>query len=102
GEQNLMSVIRLSRGTRPSMRKHRWGRVINITASSVLAPRPRFGLSVATWAGGIAYGKTLSLELATEGVTVHTVCPGRIDTPRLGSVFGSGKPGEISDAQRAE
>jgi 3-oxoacyl-[acyl-carrier protein] reductase len=101
-EQNLMSVVRLSRGALPSMRKSGWGRIINITASSVLAPRARFGLSVATWAGVVGYGKTLSLEMATEGITVHTICPGRIDTPRLGAVFGSGKPGEISEAQMAE
>lgn len=101
-EQNLMSVVRLSRGALRSMKKNAWGRVINITASSVLAPRSRFGLSVATWAGVIGYGKTLSLEVATEGITVHTICPGRIDTPRLGSVFGKGAPGQMDASQRAE
>jgi 3-oxoacyl-[acyl-carrier protein] reductase len=101
-EQNLMSVVRLSRGALPSMRERKWGRIINVTASSVLAPRPKFGLSVATWAAVIGFGKTLSHEMATEGVTVHTLCPGRIDTPRLGTVFGSGRPGEMDDAQRRE
>ena len=101
-EQNLMSVVRLSRGALPSMRENKWGRILNITASSVLAPRARFGLSVATWAGVIGYAKTLSLETATEGITVHTICPGRIDTPRLGTVFGAGQPGQISAEQIAE
>ena len=99
-EQNLMSVVRLSRGALPSMRERGWGRIVNVTASSVLAPRAMFGLSVATWAGVIGFGKTLSHEMATEGITVHTLCPGRIDTPRLGTVFGSGRPGEMDEAQR--
>ena len=101
-EQNLMSVVRLSRGVLPGMREQRWGRIVNITALSALQPIPQFGLSVATWAGVIGYAKTLSLEVAADGVTVHTICPGRIATPRLGTVFGNGRPGAVDDAKLAE
>ncbi|MGZ9030091.1 MAG: SDR family oxidoreductase [Burkholderiaceae bacterium] len=101
-EQNLMSVVRLSRGVLPGMRERRWGRIVNIAALSVLQPIPQFGLSVATWAGVIGYAKTLSIEVATEGVTVHTICPGRIATPRLGTVFGGGRPGAVDDDKLAE
>jgi 3-oxoacyl-[acyl-carrier protein] reductase len=101
-EQNLMSVVRLARGVLPGMRAGGWGRIVNIAALSALQPIPQFGLSVATWAGVIGYAKTLSLEVAAEGVTVHTICPGRIDTPRLGTVFGGGGPGAVDDAKRAE
>jgi 3-oxoacyl-[acyl-carrier protein] reductase len=95
-EQNLMSVVRLCRGALPSMREHGWGRIVNITALSVLQPIARFGLSVATWAGVLGYAKTLSLETAAAGITVHTICPGRIETSRLGTVFGAGTPGGMS------
>lgn len=101
-EQNLMSVVRLARGVLPGMRANRWGRIVNIAALSALQPVPQFGLSVATWAGVIGYAKTLSLEVAADGVTVHTICPGRIDTPRLGTVFGGGQPGAVDDAKLAE
>ena len=101
-EQNLMSVVRLSRGVLPGMRERRWGRIVNIAALSVLQPIPQFGLSVATWAGVIGYAKTLSIEVATEGVTVHTICPGRIATPRLGTVFGGGRPGAVDGDKLAE
>jgi 3-oxoacyl-[acyl-carrier protein] reductase len=94
-EQNLMSVVRLSRGVLPGMRQQGWGRIVNITALSVLQPIERFGLSVATWAGVLGYAKTLSLETAKAGITVHSICPGRIETPRLGTVFGSGTPGMV-------
>ncbi len=101
-EQNLMSVVRLTRGVLPGMCERRWGRIVNITALSVLQPIPQFGLSVATWAGVLGYAKTLSLEVAAEGVTVHTICPGRIATPRLGTVFGGGRPGDLDDMKLAE
>jgi 3-oxoacyl-[acyl-carrier protein] reductase len=101
-EQNLMSVVRLCRGALPSMREHGWGRIVNITALSVLQPIARFGLSVATWAGVLGYAKTLSLETAAAGITVHTICPGRIETPRLGTVFGTGTAGGMSAEELAK
>ena len=101
-EQNLMSVIRLTRGALPSMRQHQWGRIINITALSAIQPIARFGLSVATWAGVLGYAKTLSLEIASEGVTINTICPGRIATGRLATVFGRGTPGALEQEQLAQ
>ena len=81
--QNLMSVVRLTRLVVPSMRARRWGRIVNITAISVVAPIAGFGLSVASWAGLVGFAKTLSRELGPEGITVNTLCPGRIDTGLL-------------------
>lgn len=101
-DRNLMSVVRLSRAVLPLMRAANWGRIVNITALSVLQPLPRFGLSVATWNAVIGYAKTLSLEIASAGITINTICPGRVMTPRLGTVFGSGVPGGINDEQLAE
>jgi 3-oxoacyl-[acyl-carrier protein] reductase len=89
-EQNLMSVVRLSRHALPHLSAAGAGRIVNIAALSVLQPAPKFGLSVATWAGVLGYAKTLSLEVAAEKITVNTICPGRIATGRLEKVFGSG------------
>jgi 3-oxoacyl-[acyl-carrier protein] reductase len=101
-EQNFMSVVRLCRGALPSMKQHGWGRIVNITALSAIQPITRFGLSVATWAAVLGYAKTLSLELATEGITVNTICPGRIATGRLATVFGNGAPGQLEQEQLAQ
>jgi 3-oxoacyl-[acyl-carrier protein] reductase len=101
-EQNLMSVVRLCRGTLPSMQQQGWGRIVNITALSAIQPIARFGLSVATWAGVLGYAKTLSLELANQGITINTICPGRIATGRLATVFGNGTPGQLEQEQMAQ
>ncbi|MGE0799436.1 MAG: SDR family oxidoreductase [Lautropia sp.] len=87
-EQNLMSVVRLCRGFLPGMRSRGFGRIVNMTALSVLQPIPEFGLSVASWAGVLGYAKTLSLEAAADGVTVNTICPGRFATGRVAKVYG--------------
>ena len=81
-DQNLMSVVRCIRAAAPHMKARGAGSVVNITALSAIEPIPGFGLSVATWAGVIGLAKTLSRELAPE-ITVNTLCPGLIDTPRL-------------------
>jgi 3-oxoacyl-[acyl-carrier protein] reductase len=81
--QNLMSVVRLARLCLPSMRANRWGRIVSVTAISAKAPIAGFGLSVASWAGLLGFAKTLSREVAAEGITVNTICPGRIDTDLL-------------------
>ena len=98
-QQNLMSVVRLSREALPHFAARRWGRIVNITALSTLQPLPRFGLSVATWACVLGYAKTLSLEVAPQRITVNTICPGRIATGRLDKVFGSGSGAAPIDEQ---
>ena len=98
-EQNLMSVVRLSRHSLPHLSAAGAGRIVNIAALSVLQPAPKFGLSVATWAAVIGYAKTLSLEVAADKITVNTLCPGRIATGRLEKVFGSGAGAPALDDQ---
>jgi 3-oxoacyl-[acyl-carrier protein] reductase len=98
-EQNLMSVVRLTRHAVPHLRAAGGGAIVNITALSVLQPMARFGLSVASWAGVHGYAKTLSLEVAAQRITVNTICPGRIATGRLDKVFGSGTGGAPVDEQ---
>ena len=100
-QQNLMSVVRLCRGALPHFASRNAGRIINITALCAIQPIPRFGLSVATWAAVLGYAKTLSLEVATQRITINTICPGRIATERLAKVFGEpGQASELDDTQR--
>jgi 3-oxoacyl-[acyl-carrier protein] reductase len=99
-QQNFMSVVRMVRGAVPHMTAAGGGRIVNITSTSVKQPLPSLGLSVATWAGVHALAKTLSLELGPAGITVNTVCPGRIATPRLQQVMGKRAEIEGRDPSR--
>jgi 3-oxoacyl-[acyl-carrier protein] reductase len=85
-EQNLMSVVRLVRAAVPHMKKAGGGSILNIAALSMLQPMTGFGLSVATWAGVMGFAKTASIELGRDGITINTICPGLIETPRLQKV----------------
>jgi 3-oxoacyl-[acyl-carrier protein] reductase len=80
---NLMSTIRLTRLVLPGMRRNRWGRIINMTSISVKQPLPNIILSNAARSAVVAMAKTLSLQVAAEGITVNNVCPGIILTDRM-------------------
>jgi 3-oxoacyl-[acyl-carrier protein] reductase len=95
-QQNLMSVVRLTRRAVPHLRERGGGRIVNIASLSAIQPAARFGLSVATWAGMIGYAKTLSLEVARDNITVNTICPGRIATGRLAKVFEGSSAEELA------
>ena len=86
-EQNLMSVVRLVRAAVPHFKLAGGGSILNIAALSMLQPMPGFGLSVATWAAVMGFAKTMSIELASDGITINTLCPGLVETPRLHKVI---------------
>ena len=100
-QQNLMSVVRMVRGTVPHMKAAGGGRIINITSTSVKQPLGTLGLSVATWAGVVGYAKTLALELGPTGITVNTILPGRIGTSRLEKVMRQRAEAEGRDPAEA-
>jgi len=80
---NLMSAIRLIALVLPGMRQRRWGRIVNITSLSVKQPTANLILSNTARAGVVAMAKTLSLQVAADGVTVNNVCPGYTLTDRV-------------------
>jgi len=83
----LLSVVRMCRGVLPGMRERGWGRIVVNTSFTVKEPAPLLILSNVFRTGVIAMAKTLSHEVAKDGITVNCVCPGAFDTRRLRSVF---------------
>ncbi len=79
---NLLASIRLAHAAVPGMRSQRWGRMIFLTSMAAKQPVPGLILSNTARAGLLGFAKTLSAEVARDGVTVNTVLPGHFDTPR--------------------
>jgi 3-oxoacyl-[acyl-carrier protein] reductase len=78
------SVLRVTGHFLPGMRARRWGRIIIIIASSgVVQPIANLGISNALRSSLVAWSKTLSSEVAADGVTVNVILPGRIHTERV-------------------
>jgi 3-oxoacyl-[acyl-carrier protein] reductase len=83
----LMSAVRLAREALPAMRKAGWGRIVNITSLAVKQPVPNLTLSNAFRAAVTGFAKSLSNEVAADGVTVNNVGPGYTATERLEELF---------------
>jgi 3-oxoacyl-[acyl-carrier protein] reductase len=79
----LMSVVRTVRLVVPSMRARGGGAILIGTSSSVKEPIANLALSNVLRSGVTSFAKTLSLELAPDGIRVNTLIPGRIETDRL-------------------
>ena len=82
-EAMVLSVFRLTDRVLPGMRAMGWGRVLNVASTSVIEPIGTLGVSNTLRASVAAWAKTLAGEVAANGVTVNTLLPGRIDTPRI-------------------
>jgi 3-oxoacyl-[acyl-carrier protein] reductase len=82
-EAIVLGVIRLTDLVLPAMRERKFGRIITNTSSGVIAPIPHLGLSNTLRLALVGWSKTLSREVAADGITVNVVAPGRIFTDRI-------------------
>jgi len=86
----LWPVIRLVRLCLPHLREAKsrgGGRIINIVSTSVKQPIEGLLLSNAIRPAVIGLAKTLSQELAADGILVNNVCPGSYDTDRIAQLY---------------
>ena len=87
-ELTLLSAIRMIREVRPHMRRAGGGAIVNLQSTSVKAPIDNLILSNSIRSGVIGLAKSLSIELAKEGIRVNNVLPGPILTDRLRGMLG--------------
>jgi len=92
----LFSMIRCSRAALPHLRASEAGRIININAVQAKVPDPRFFATSTNRAACLAFTKTLSLELAPDGVLVNAVNIGYVVTPQWANIHQHRAP-ELSE-----
>jgi 3-oxoacyl-[acyl-carrier protein] reductase len=100
-EQNLMSTVQMTLEAVPVMRRGGWGRIVNLTSVAVKQPLDALVLSNTSRTAVVGFSKTLSNELAREGITVNTVCPGPTLTDRIRSLAKQRADRESIDYERA-
>lgn len=94
-ERNLSSAFYVVRACLPAMRRHRYGRIVNVASTT-----GHTGVYVgdapyaAAKAGMIGFTRAIALEAAGDGITANAVAPGWIDT-------GSATDGERAAGARS-
>ncbi len=82
-EAMFLSAVRLTRLALPGMRERGFGRILAVVSSGVIQPIPNLGVSNALRAALVGWAKTLAAEVASQGITVNCIAPGRIATDRV-------------------
>ncbi len=85
-EAMFLNQIELTTHLAKGMVARGWGRIVSIASTSVQEPIPGLVYSNALRAGLQNYLKSLSDEVAAQGVTVNTVAPGSFATERTSSL----------------
>ena len=101
---NLRSVVVAVRSALPFLRGRSGASITCVVSSSVKTPIARLILSNTFRPGIVGLAKTLSAELAADGVRVNCVAPGRIDTERVRHLdaLAAESRGSTAESVRAE
>ncbi len=85
--QNMVTPLELIKAVIDGMVERRFGRIVNITSTSVYAPIPGLDLSSGARAGLTAFLAGVARTVAASNVTINNILPGAFDTDRLRSGF---------------
>jgi 3-oxoacyl-[acyl-carrier protein] reductase len=87
----------------PHMQGRGWGRIVAIGSSGVIHPIPNLGLSNLARSALVGWAKSLSNDLAADGITVNMLLPGRIHTERVDELDAAAaeRTGKTLDETRA-
>jgi 3-oxoacyl-[acyl-carrier protein] reductase len=105
-DANMLTPIELIKATVDGMAARGFGRIVNITSSSVKAPIDILGLSNGARSGltGFVAGVARTTKLASANVTINNLLPGVFDTDRIKSTMEgtSKKTGKPVDELRQQ
>ena len=82
-DANMLTPIELIKSTVDGMIARRFGRIVNITSSSVKMPIDVLGLSNGARSGLTGFIAGLARKVAVHNVTINNLLPGSFDTDRL-------------------
>jgi len=103
-DANMLTPIELIKATVDGMAARGFGRIVNITSSSVKSPIDILGLSNGARSGltGFVAGVARTSKLAGSNVTINNLLPGAFDTDRLKATMegGAKKSGKSVDEVR--
>ena len=82
-ELTLMSAMRMCKAVLPTMREQGSGSILTVTSLSVKEPIPYILLSNVMRSGVVSLVKSLSKDIAPQGLRINNLVPGTIYTDRI-------------------
>ena len=78
----VVRIIEVTNLCLPGMRERGWGRVLTVASSGIIQPIPNLSISNTIRSALVGWNKSLSNEVAGDGITVNILAPGRVATAR--------------------
>ena len=101
-EANMLTPIELIKATVDGMIARKFGRIVNITSSSVKAPIPALGLSNGARTGHTGFVAGLARQTVKHNVTINGLLPGSFLTDRTRQTLaGFAKAAGLTEEQAA-
>jgi 3-oxoacyl-[acyl-carrier protein] reductase len=88
-DANMLTPIELIKATVDGMLQRGFGRIVNITSSSVKAPIDILGLSNGARSGLTGFVAGLARKTVARNVTINNLLPGPFDTARLAAIVSA-------------
>jgi 3-oxoacyl-[acyl-carrier protein] reductase len=96
-----LNFVRFVREVLPHMREKHWGRIVGIQSSSVKQPVDNIDLSNGIRPGIAGLMKSITPDLAPDGITINLVLPGMFRTARITDRL-AGAPPEVAEKVEAQ
>ncbi|GAB4164216.1 MAG: 3-hydroxybutyrate dehydrogenase [Rickettsiaceae bacterium] len=97
---DLIAAFYTIKNAIPYMKKNKWGRIVNIASAHALVASPFKSAYVAAKHGMLGLTKAVALEVAQNGVTVNSICPGYVKTPLvLGQVANTARARNMTEEE---
>lgn len=93
-EVNYKGALRTVHGCLPAMIEAGWGRIVNIGSDAGRVGSSLEAVYSGAKGGIIAFTKTIAREVARNGITANTVCPGPTATPLLDEIVSGSDDGD--------
>lgn len=97
-EMHVVAPLRLCQAALPGMKRHGWGRIVNITAISGIWGRKTRANYGSAKAGLDGLTANLAAEVGAHGILANCVAPGFIDTDILKKNYTEAQRREMADS----
>ena len=89
-EINLYGSVLPARALVPHFKRHRYGKIVQLSGGGATNPLPRISAYAASKAAIVRFAESLALEVKEFGIDVNAIAPGALNTRMMDEVIAAG------------